>query len=46
MLTLRDKEGERLDLKVSAVDSQWSLFRADKLPVASGERLSVLGENS
>ncbi|HCH7897951.1 TPA: conjugative transfer relaxase/helicase TraI, partial [Raoultella ornithinolytica] len=44
MLTLRDKEGERLDLKVSAVDSQWSLFRADKLPVASGERLSVLGK--
>jgi ATP-dependent exoDNAse (exonuclease V) alpha subunit len=44
MLTLRDKEGERLDLKVSAVDSQWSLFRADKLPVANGERLSVLGK--
>ncbi|MBE0245700.1 traI domain protein, partial [Klebsiella michiganensis] len=27
MLTLRDKEGERLDLKVSAGDSQWVLFR-------------------
>ena len=44
MLTLRDKEGERLDLKVSAVDSQWTLFRADKLPVAEGERLAVLGK--
>ena len=42
MLTLRDKEGERLDLKVSAVDSQWALFRADKLTVASGDRMSVL----
>ena len=44
MLTLRGKEGERLDLKVSAVDSQWTLFRADKLPVAEGERLAVLGK--
>ena len=44
MLTLRDKEGERLDMKVSAVDSQWTLFRADKLPVAEGERLAVLGK--
>ena len=44
MLTLRGKEGERLDMKVSAVDSQWTLFRADKLPVAEGERLAVLGK--
>lgn len=44
MLTLRDREGERLDLKVSAVDSQWTLFRTDKLPVAEGERLAVLGK--
>ncbi|MGG7695246.1 conjugative transfer relaxase/helicase TraI, partial [Klebsiella aerogenes] len=44
MLTLKDREGERLDLKVSAVDSQWTLFRADKLPVAEGERLAVLGK--
>lgn len=44
MLTLRDKEGERLDMKVSAVDSQWTLFRADKLTVAEGERLAVLGK--
>ena len=44
MLTLKDKEGERLDMKVSAVDSQWTLFRADKLPVAEGERLAVLGK--
>ncbi|HBY0022176.1 TPA: conjugative transfer relaxase/helicase TraI, partial [Klebsiella pneumoniae] len=34
MLTLKDREGGRLDLKVSAVDSQWTLFRADTLPVA------------
>ncbi|MBD3719379.1 hypothetical protein IE995_28750 [Klebsiella pneumoniae] len=27
MLTLKDREGGRLDLKVSAVDSQWTLFR-------------------
>lgn len=27
MLTLKDREGDRLDLKVSAVDSQWTLFR-------------------
>ncbi|QZY83050.1 conjugative transfer relaxase/helicase TraI (plasmid) [Klebsiella sp. CTHL.F3a] len=44
MLTLKDREGERLDLKVSAVDSQWTLFRADKLQVAEGERLAVLGK--
>jgi ATP-dependent exoDNAse (exonuclease V) alpha subunit len=36
MLTLKDREGVRLDLKVSAVDSQWTLFRADTLPVAEG----------
>jgi ATP-dependent exoDNAse (exonuclease V) alpha subunit len=35
---------ERLDLKVSAVDSQWTLFRTNKLPVAEGERLAVLGK--
>ena len=44
MLTLKDKEGARLDMKVSAVDSQWTLFRADRLPVAKGERLAVLGK--
>lgn len=44
MLTLKDREGERLNLKVSAVDSQWTLFRKDKLAVAEGERLSVLGK--
>ncbi|PLI52421.1 conjugative transfer relaxase/helicase TraI [Klebsiella pneumoniae] len=44
MLTLKDREGERLDLKVSAVDSQWTLFRTNKLPVAEGERLAVLGK--
>ena len=44
MLTLKDREGERLDLKVSVVDSQWTLFRTDKLPVAEGERLAVLGK--
>ncbi|MBC5033151.1 conjugative transfer relaxase/helicase TraI, partial [Klebsiella pneumoniae] len=44
MLTLKDREGGRLDLKVSAVDSQWTLFRADTLPVAEGERLAVLGK--
>ncbi|MBD3744468.1 hypothetical protein IE980_29545 [Klebsiella pneumoniae] len=26
MLTLKDRDGVRLDLKVSAVDSQWTLF--------------------
>ncbi|MGR7304939.1 conjugative transfer relaxase/helicase TraI [Klebsiella aerogenes] len=44
MLTLKDREGERMNLKVSAVDSQWTLFRTDKLAVAEGERLSVLGK--
>ncbi|WP_441294812.1 ssDNA-binding domain-containing protein, partial [Klebsiella pneumoniae] len=44
MLTLKDREGGRLDLKVSAVDSQWTLFRAETLPVAEGERLAVLGK--
>lgn len=44
MLTLKDQEGERLDLKVSAVDSQWTLFRSGTLPVAEGERLAVLGK--
>ncbi|MFS7598087.1 hypothetical protein ACJ8A1_02420 [Klebsiella pneumoniae] len=36
MLTLKDRDGVRLDLKVSAVDSQWTLFRAETLPVAEG----------
>ncbi|MGF7913110.1 conjugative transfer relaxase/helicase TraI, partial [Klebsiella pneumoniae] len=44
MLTLKDRDGGRLDLKVSAVDSQWTLFRAETLPVAEGERLAVLGK--
>lgn len=44
MLTLKDRDGVRLDLKVSAVDSQWTLFRAGTLPVAEGERLAVLGK--
>lgn len=44
MLTLKDRDGVRLDLKVSAVDSQWTLFRAETLPVAEGERLAVLGK--
>ncbi|WP_239719421.1 AAA family ATPase, partial [Klebsiella quasipneumoniae] len=40
----KDRDGVRLDLKVSAVDSQWTLFRAETLPVAEGERLAVLGK--
>ncbi|WP_300002335.1 conjugative transfer relaxase/helicase TraI [uncultured Cedecea sp.] len=43
-LTLKDKEGASLMLKIPAVDSQWSLFRSGSLPVAEGERLSVLGK--
>ncbi|WP_410260848.1 hypothetical protein [Klebsiella pneumoniae] len=41
MLTLKDREES---VWISAVDSQWTLFRTNKLPVAEGERLAVLGK--
>ncbi|MCS3434246.1 conjugative transfer relaxase/helicase TraI [Klebsiella sp. BIGb0407] len=43
-LTLKDREGSSLQLKIRAVDSQWSLYRPGSLPVAEGERLSVMGK--
>ncbi len=41
MLTLKDREGDRLDLKVSAVDSQWTV--PGKYTAGGRERLAVLG---
>lgn len=43
-LTLKDEKGESLNLKVSAVDNTWTLFRPQQLPVAEGERLAILGK--
>lgn len=43
-LTLKDEKGDTLNLKLAAVDNTWSLFRPQQLPVAAGERLSILGK--
>ena len=42
-LTLRSETGETRKIKLSAVDSQWALYRPQKLAVAEGEKLNVLG---
>ncbi|WP_200850983.1 hypothetical protein, partial [Klebsiella pneumoniae] len=38
-LTLRDVQGETQVVRISSLDSSWSLFRPEKMPVADGERL-------
>lgn len=38
-LTLRDAQGETQVVRISSLDSSWSLFRPEKMPVADGERL-------
>ncbi|ENN4834207.1 conjugative transfer relaxase/helicase TraI, partial [Salmonella enterica subsp. enterica serovar 1,4,[5],12:i:-] len=43
-LTLRDAQGETQMVRISALDSSWSLFRPEKMPVADGERLMVTGK--
>lgn len=43
-LTLRDVQGETQIVRISALDSSWSLFRPEKMPVADGERLRVTGK--
>lgn len=43
-LTLRNEAGESQQIKLSALNSQWSLYRAQQLPVAVGEKLNVLGK--
>ncbi|EHX7012740.1 conjugative transfer relaxase/helicase TraI, partial [Salmonella enterica subsp. enterica serovar Concord] len=43
-LTLRDAQGETQMVRISALDSRWSLFRPEKIPVADGERLRVTGK--
>ncbi|EBV5496021.1 conjugative transfer relaxase/helicase TraI [Salmonella enterica subsp. enterica serovar Newport] len=43
-LTLRDAQGETQMVRISALDSSWSLFRPEKIPVADGERLMVTGK--
>lgn len=45
-LTLRDAQGETQMVRISALDSSWSLFRPEKMPVADGERLMVTGKIS
>ncbi len=41
-LTLRDAQGEQV-VRISSLDSSWSLFRPEKMPV-DGERLRVTGK--
>ncbi|HAF7113456.1 TPA: conjugative transfer relaxase/helicase TraI [Salmonella enterica] len=43
-LTLRDAQGQTQMVRISALDSSWSLFRPEKIPVADGERLMVTGK--
>lgn len=43
-LTLRDAQGGTQMVRISALDSSWSLFRPEKIPVADGERLMVTGK--
>lgn len=43
-LTLRNEAGETKQVPLSALDSQWSLYRPQRLPVAVGEKLHVLGK--
>ena len=45
-LTLRDAQGETQVVRISSLDSSWSLFRPEKMPVADGERLRVTGKIS
>ncbi|EOW3324670.1 conjugative transfer relaxase/helicase TraI, partial [Escherichia coli] len=43
-LTLRDAQGETQVVRISSLDSSWSLFRPEKIPVADGEQLRVTGK--
>ncbi len=43
-LTLRNAQGETQVVRISSLDSSWSLFRPEKMPVADGERLRVTGK--
>ncbi|HFK7950393.1 TPA: MobF family relaxase [Escherichia coli] len=43
-LTLRDVQGETQVVRISSLDSSWSLFRPERMPVADGERLRVTGK--
>lgn len=43
-LTLRDAQGETQVVRISSLDSSWSLFRPGKMAVADGERLRVTGK--
>ncbi|WP_113418730.1 MobF family relaxase [Escherichia coli] len=43
-LTLRDAQDETQVVRISSLDSSWSLFRPEKMPVADGERLRVTGK--
>lgn len=43
-LTLRDAQGETQVVRISSLDSSWSLFRPEKMAVADGERLRVTGK--
>lgn len=45
-LTLANREGETQVVRLSQLDSRWSLFNAGRLPVAEGERLRVLGREN
>ncbi|HHA1672040.1 TPA: conjugative transfer relaxase/helicase TraI [Enterobacter roggenkampii] len=43
-LTLRDAEGGSRVMKLSELDGSWSAYKTERLQVAQGERLAVLGK--
>ncbi|MGY0154217.1 conjugative transfer relaxase/helicase TraI (plasmid) [Edwardsiella tarda] len=43
-LTLRDEQGATQTLRLSSLDSRWSLYQPQTLAVSSGEQLRVLGK--
>lgn len=42
-LLLVDSEGMQHSLKLSQIDSQWSLYRKEQIEIAEGESLTMLG---
>ncbi|EJK1259059.1 conjugative transfer relaxase/helicase TraI [Salmonella enterica] len=44
-LTLRNEQGEQQTVRLSTLDSSWSLYRPRTLAVAEGDRLAVLGKS-
>lgn len=45
-LTLANSEGDTQVVRISQLDSSWSLFNSGSIPVAEGERVRVLGREN